>query len=411
MEDGTYTGDFRSCTGHEDYARNVVFKPEPGHGCRITYPKVPKPWSNTSCDVNLKSDDGHTDGVDLSGGRGDKTCGVKGNPVPHTLSTAQRSTWVNHLTIKGINIGAPYVVCAAHVRLENDLGSDFFIGQGSYHIYVLGGDYGNRISTDPTIGDTTCGCRDWPPAEDVRIERVVFHDFIVQDETHGDGLFIAPSYRVQIIKNVLARNDCIPIYVNYLTGNGEPVGVHGLRIIGNAVHTDTMHNGGARCYQGISLGNNHQTDTIVAFNSVEGPIRRSNSNERNRNILIVGNVTGAINAADSGNSPGCGSGTTALYNVLTDSRADRCDTSSNVKVHDAFLSNDAQPNSPSGTNRFFDARLGNYRLRRRVKAIGRVPAKWCKAHPGVCPKRDIDGKPRPNRAHASYFDAGAHENR
>ena len=85
-------------------------------------------------------------------------------------------------------------------------------------------------------------------------------------------------------------NDCIPVYVNYLTDNGQRVGVHGLRIIGNVVHTDTMHNGGDRCYQGISLGNNHQTDTIVAFNSLEGPIRRSNSSELNRNIRIVGNV-------------------------------------------------------------------------------------------------------------------------
>ena len=49
-----------------------------------------------------------------------------------------------------------------------------------------------------------------------------------------------PSYGVQIVKNVLARNDCIPIYVNYLTESGQRIGVHGLRIIGNVVHTDTM---------------------------------------------------------------------------------------------------------------------------------------------------------------------------
>ena len=85
-----------------------------------------------------------------------------------------------------------------------------------------------------------------------------------------------------------------------------------------------MHNGGDRCYQGISLGNNHQTDTIVAFNSLEGPIRRSNSSELNRNIRIVGNIAAEINAVNSGNSSGCGTGTTAIYNVLTDRVAARC---------------------------------------------------------------------------------------
>ena len=138
----------------------------------------------------------------------------------------------------------------------------------------------------------------------------VVHDFVTTSPSHGDGFFIAPSYGSKIVKNVLARNDCIPVYVNYLTGNGQPVGVHGLRVIGNVVHTDTMHNGGDRCYQGISLGNNNQTDTIVAFNTLELPIRRSNSTETNQSIRIVGNIAEGVNALNSGNSWGCGSGTT-----------------------------------------------------------------------------------------------------
>ena len=116
----------------------------------------------------------------------------------------------------------------------------------------------------------------------------------------GTGFFIDPSYNVRIVGNVLARNDCIPIYVNYATSQGQVVGVHGLWIIGNVVHAETVHNGGGYCGQSISLGNNDQTDTIVAFNSIEGPIRRSNSTEVSQNIRIIGNVAEDINAARGG---------------------------------------------------------------------------------------------------------------
>src|SRR5215467_10369499 len=167
------------------------------------------------------------------------------------------------------------------------------------------------------------------------MQNAVVHDFVTQGSDHGDGIFVDPSYGVQIVKNVLARDDCIPIYVNYATGEGEPVGVHGLRIIGNVVHTDTIHNGGSRCHQGISLGDNGQSDTIVAFNSVELPIRRSNSGGLNRNIRIVGNVAAEIDAADSGNAAGCGQGTTALYNVLTDRSPGSCGRS-NVRTASPF---------------------------------------------------------------------------
>ena len=237
------------------------------------------------------------------------------------------------------------------------------------------------------------------------------HDFITQGDEHGDGFFIQPSYDVRIVKNVVARDDCIPIYVNYATSQGQPVGVHGLRIIGNVIHTDTIHNGGARCFQGISLGNNGQTDTIVAFNSLEGPIRRSNSSELNRNIRIVGNIAGEIDATNSGDSAGCGPGIRAFYNVLTNVHASTCGQSSNARERKPFVTVDAQPNSPLGTDKYFTAKLGNYLLSAGSKAVARVPTKWCKGNPGICPKHDIDGSSRPKRSHRRYYDAGAYENR
>ena len=83
--------------------------------------------------VNLNNGD-YSDGVDLAGGRGNATCGVTGNPLPSTLSAAQRSTWINHLTIQGMYIGDFYAICAAHIQLDNDAGSHFFIGQGSVRL-------------------------------------------------------------------------------------------------------------------------------------------------------------------------------------------------------------------------------------------------------------------------------------
>ena len=415
VEDGTYSGDFRSCTGHESYAQNVVFKPEPGHECPMSYPNIPSPWSDTSCQVNLNPG-GHSDGINLGGGS-NSSCGVTaGNPLPSSLSAAQRSAWINHLTIQGMYIGDFFVRCAAFIELDNDAGSHFFIGQGAYHVYIQGGDYANETdASQPTIGDTTCGCGNWPPAEDVHVSGAVVHDFVTTSPSHGDGFFIAPSYGVQIVKNVLARNDCIPVYVNYLTGNGQPVGVHGLRVIGNVVHTDTMHNGGDRCYQGISLGNNNQTDTIVAFNTLELPIRRSNSTETNQSIRIVGNIAEGVNALNSGNSWGCGSGTTAAYNILMNSSVSNCGDASNaIGATLPFVSADAQPNSPAGTNQYFTAPLGDYTIASGsagAPAVGKVPTSWCNANPGVCPTTDINGNPRPNAAHPSYYDAGAYENR
>ena len=83
---------------------------------------------------------------------------------------------------------------------------------------------------------------------------------------------------------------------------------------------------------------------------------------------------------------------------------------SNVRAGSPFVSKDAQPNSPAGTDKYFRPPLGNYRLRPTVKAIKRVPTRWCKANPGVCPTKDILGHRRPKPSHPSYYDAGAYEN-
>ena len=302
VENGRYSNvDFGDCTGHASYAGNVVFRPEPGHRCPMPYPNVPKPWTDTSCDVYFN----FTSGEGLIGGS-TASCGVSGNPLPSTLTAAQRSSWINHLTIKGIYLDTFEVHCAAYLTLDHDTGTNFYIRQGAYRVTIDGGDYGNQSNgSQPTIGDTSSSSGNWPPAEAITVKNAVIHDFITQGDDHGDGIFVQPSYRVRILKNVLARNDCIPIYVNYATDSGQAIGVHGLRIIGNVVHTATSHNGG-QCGQAVSLGNNDQSDTIVAFNSIEGPIRRSNSTELTRNIRIVGNVASKITAAREGNSAGCG---------------------------------------------------------------------------------------------------------
>ena len=151
----------------------------------------------------------------------------------------------------------------------------------------------------------------------------------------------------------LARNDCIPIYVNYPTDSGQAIGVHGLRIIGNVVHTDTIHNGGDRCDQAISLGNNDQSDTIVAFNSLEGPVRRSNSTRVDQGHPDCRQRYGSRStAAREVTPPAAVPGTTGHYNVLTDGVAASCGAS-NARSGSPFASKDAQPNSPSGSNKYF----------------------------------------------------------
>jgi hypothetical protein len=419
VEDGTYPSHLDGAAeGHQNFAANVTLQPEPGHECQLTYPNVPAPWSDTSCPVNISGDSGDGQlGLSL-GGNDDYSDGVTGHPLPDSLTAAQMATWDTHLTIKGIYIGEMTAINAAHINLVNDVGTVFYIREGVYDFNILGGDYANQTdASNPTIGDSLTTGANWAPAENVLVEGAVIHDFITQGSGHGDGLFIQPSYNVALVKNVLARNDCIPIYVNY--AQNAAVGVHGLIIAGNVVHTDTIHNGGARCYQGISLGDNDQTNSLVAFNSLEGPIRRSNSgSEINSGNRIVGNVADGINAVNAGNTWGCGPGTTASYNVLMDSAADACGDSSNSLVYPLvpFVSIDTQPNSPSGTDKMFTAPLGDYSLTAGAAAIGKVPTSWVNGDTQLASvlfylSTDINGNPRPNPAHPNYWDAGAYENR
>ena len=135
--------------------------------------------ADTSCQVNLNPG-GHSDGINLGGGS-NSDCGVTaGNPLPSSLSAAQRSAWINHLTIQGVSTSATSLrIRAASIELDNDAGSHFFIGQGAYHVYIQGGDYANETdASQPTIGDTTCGCGNWPPAEDVHVSGAVVHDLV-----------------------------------------------------------------------------------------------------------------------------------------------------------------------------------------------------------------------------------------
>ena len=289
VEDGSYSNiDFGDCTGHASYASNVVFEPEPGHECPMTYPSVPA-TATTSCAVSFHfANDGFVGGSSSS-------CGVSGNPLPHTLSAAQRASWINHLTVKGIYLDTFEIHCAAYISLDNDVGSDFFIGRARIRSTFDGGDYNSSNAAaggnSPTIGDSTNSSGNWPPAEGLTIKNAIVRDFISTGPDHGDGYFIQPSYDVHIIKNVIARNDCIPFYVNYAVNSS--IGVHGLWIIGNAIHVSTQHIvGNDLCPNLVNLGENTQTDTIIAFNSIEGDIFRHDpaNGTTVSNNQIVGNI-------------------------------------------------------------------------------------------------------------------------
>jgi len=411
IEDGSYSGDFTGCHGHQSYASNIVMQPEPGHECANAYPAIPNPFTDTSCNVKLTGTDfrgGNTRNCDLASGTG--------NPLPSTLSATQKANWINHLTIRGVYLGGFDMQCAAEIRLENDIGQAFFIRQGSYDVTIDGGSYGNETGGYvPTIGDSTVatngsdpGGTSWPPAQNVTLQNGVYHDLTTNDPgSHGDGIFVQPSYNTKIIKNILARDDCIPIYVNFAVWSS--IGVHGLWVIGNVVHVDTQHvaNTG-RCGQGISLGDNVQSDTIVAFNSLEMPVRRSSTTNNTTNDQAVGNVTQGISGFSSF---GCVSGLTAKYNVLIDTSAVNCGDSTNALTSGVsqFTSTDTQPNSPTNSDPMFTAPLGDYRLKSGSVGFGKVPVSWCTANPGVCPITDINGNPRPSPAHPSFYDAGAYE--
>ena len=410
VEDGTYSNvDFSGCTGHASYTGSVVFEPEPGHECPMTYPDVPRAGADTSCDVNFS----FASGNGFIGGS-DSSCGVSGNPLPSTLTAAQRSSWINHLTIKGIYLDTFEMHCAAYITLDHDVGTDFFIRQGAYNILIDGGDYGNSNAAaggnSPTIGDSTAS-GSFPPAEGITIKGAIIRDFISTGPDHGDGYFIQPSYDVHIIKNIVVRNDCIPFYVNFAVN--ASIGVHGLWVIGNEIHVSTQHTvGNDTCPNVINLGENTQTDTIIAFNSVEGDIFRHTASKGTTvsNNRIVGNVAGV---ADDDSGAGCEAGYSAQYNVFYDSSATNCGDSSNALPNaQQFTSYDTAGWTGTAGNSIYQVTmLGDYSLRSGAAAVGKVPTSWCNANPGVCPTSDIDGNPRPNPAHPSYYDAGAYENR
>ena len=156
LEDGTYKSHMDGCAeGHQSYAQNVVFEPEPGHECPMTYPNVPVAWSDTSCDVNISGDSGDGQfGLSL-GGNDDTACGVTGHPLPSTLSSSQMATWDTHLTFKGIYVGEMTAICSADVNLTGVVGTDFFLREGIYNWTISGSDFGNDDQASvPTIGDS-----------------------------------------------------------------------------------------------------------------------------------------------------------------------------------------------------------------------------------------------------------------
>lgn len=406
LEDGNYANvNFGNCTGHQSYASNVVFQPEPGHECPMSYPNVPS-GAVTSCNVSLHfANDGFVGGSSSS-------CGVTGNPLPHTLSDAQRSSWINHLTIRGVYLGGFEVHCAAFLTLANDVGTSFYVRQGAYQMLIDGGDYNtDPTASQPTIGDSTNTSGNWPPAENITITGAIVRDFTSSGPGHGDGYFIQPSYNVHIIRNIIARNDCIPFYVNYAVN--AAIGVHGLWIVGNAIHVSTQHTvGNDLCPNLVNLGENTQTDTIVAFNSLEGDVFRHNAagGTTVSNNQIVGNVA---TRSDDDSGAGCEPGYTVKYNVFYDSGASSCGDSSNAMPNaPQYTSYDAAGwTGTPGNSVYRVSALGDYSLRAGAAAVGKVPTSWCTANPGVCPATDLNGNPRPNPAHPTFYDAGAYENR
>ena len=161
----------------------------------------------------------------------------------------------------------------------------------------------------------------------------------------------------------------------------------------------------------MNLGKNNQTDTIVAFNTSSEPIRRPilERHELTR-ILIVGNVAEGV---DAEHGPGAASPATLRIQFLCTASARvtaatlRTPMAGDAAVRRARHRRDApawQQHLPSHRARRLQPSL-------RGHAVAKVPTSWCNAHPGVCPATDINGDPRPNAAHPSFYDAGAYENR
>ena len=356
VENGTYSGDLRTCLGHASDATDFIYKTEPGQECTTYYPNVPDPYTDTSCPVKLTS-------LNMRGANEDRTCGVaSGNPLPSTLTPAQRASWINHIEFDDMYISGLYTQCASFITFRNVDTDSFFLREGSYHVWVLGGSHGNDSSANvPTIGDTTCGCSNWPPAEDVEFVNGVYHDFVEAGpvgSAHGDGIFIMPSYGTKIIGNVFARDDILPIYVNFATSSAQPYGVKQLQIIGNVLHTCAQHvQGGSACAQSqtIGLGNNYLDGALIAFNSVEGGIRRYESgctSTCTNNVQFIGNIATGLTTGLGGS--GCSlAGESGDYNVWYQSGAGSCGAHDNIGAGSPYTSTDTQPNAGQGDPMFF----------------------------------------------------------
>ena len=146
----------------------------------------------------------------------------------------------------------------------------------------------------------------------------------------------------------------------------------------------------------MNLGENTQTDTIIAFNSIEGDIFRHDpaNGTTVSNNQIVGNVA---TSTDAEHGPGCQPGYTVKYNVFYGSWASNCGDSSNALANaQQFASYDSAGwTGTPGNSVFRVTAVGDYSLRSGSVAAGKVPTSWCNANPGVCPATDIKGAPAP----------------
>ena len=249
------------------------------------------------------------------------------------------------------------------------------------------------------------------------LEGSLIHDFTSTNGEHGDGLFIQPSYDVSVVRDVFARDDCIPLYVNYAPKRGNRRARPSYRR-----QRDPHRNTEQRWVRGLRPGALarrqrpvRDTRRVQLRSTNDLGIRRSNSGgEVNTGIRIVGNVVAGIAATNAGSTYGCGAGTTALYNVLSDPNADNCGSGTNLLgVPLPLISEDTE--STSG-GLILTPTLGDYSLVSGSPALADVPVSWCTTDAQTqqaCADvtTDIKGNPRPDPAHPAYYDAGAYENR
>lgn len=383
---GSSVQDISSCTGH---ASTVTISATPGNYCpysAATDPaSLPAQSTDTSCSVTMG----------------------KLNAVGNTTATPATSTLKN-LTFRGIYFRAAVFMKYVHGFTIDHVQSPLFFSDASDTVTISNGDYGNQFdgscSTVSNAGSST------PDSTNVTISGNIIHDSmrLTSAQSHPDGLFIQGLNGGTITGNVFYRDAVIPLYLNSVAGGS----IQNITITNNVIHrvvdmTDTgssTTSASGISQQGISLGDNNLSNVTVAFNSLEGFIRRQD--------LTHGGGTGTTsglkiyaNVADGivfGNSYGCGDNTTYAYNIWTNASSVACDATETAGSSAPFSSLDASPSA--GT-------LGTYTLAAASLPIGYVPKTWCDANVGVCPSTDFAGASRPSGNHSTTFDAGAYENR